>query len=266
MKTIYYFLMSLLVLSMACSNTSSSSVDKNDETMVEEYSTISMPPVLTASDYFIKKYDGTINGQFPIEFLLINWGDGQLMGYYSYNKIGKDIELDGELNLNETFTIQEYANGKNTGTFVGSLENLKHITGNWISPDSTSIMPFELNERKFVPDLNQWAGAWHYNHIKDDGILIIGNVVDGSFDFALKVYRNGHFAYKIDRANFEKAVATSVSKTSYSEENCQLTFTRNHKHIRIDQEGINAACGFGARANVDGNYDDEIILQDSKEQ
>ncbi len=266
MKTIYFFIWPLVLIVAACSNTSSSSVDRNDTTMVESYSTTVAPPILTASDYFIKKYDGTINGQFPIEFLLINWGDGQLMGYYSYAKIGKNIELDGELNLNETFTIQEYANDKNTGTFVGSLENLKHITGNWINPDSSSIMPFELNERKFVPDPSGWTGAWHFNHAKDDGILIIGNVADDSFDFALKVYRNGHFAYKIDRANFEKAVATSDSQTSYSEDNCRLTFTRKQKRIRIDQEGDNMACGFGARANVDGDYDDEIILQNTKEQ
>jgi len=260
MKTIFLFL--FISMLMACSNASQTSVDKNTMTSVEDYSTLVSPlPALTASDYFVKKYKGTINGQFPIQLLLVNWGDGQLMGYYSYDKIGRKIELDGDLNLDESFVIQEYVDEKNTGTFEANLQDLKHITGNWINSDSTDIMPFELSEESYIEDSFHWTGAWHYNDKNDDGVLIIGNVGKDSLDYALKVYRNKRYSLKLGRAAIDgrKAVAKFISP--YTNETCQLTFNRNNNHIYINQRGSNENCSFGKNANVDGVYDAGIIVQ-----
>jgi hypothetical protein len=75
---------------------------------------------------------GTI-GKAPVFLELDRTGD-TVSGWYFYLKVGKQIRLDGKLDPNGLFDIQEYTASTNTrtGAFKGRVKN-GHWTGTWTS-------------------------------------------------------------------------------------------------------------------------------------
>lgn len=226
---------------------------------------------IAPTDAFIKKYQGTINEKIPIELVLINWSNGILGGYYFYPKqskkdkngafIPKRIELSGELNLDEKFYLDEYADGDFTGKFTGSLSDLSTINGNWNNADSTKTFSFNLTE---VPskDLTGWTGAWYRNEAQSSGTLIMGNVTEKTVDFALEIFNGGHSGVLDGTASLNGRIAT-FKKTTFDEvETCDLVFQINDSLILIDQKSSNWACGFGMRAHADGKYENKLAPKD----
>ncbi len=216
--------------------------------------------LVAPTDAFIKKYEGKIDNQYPIEFVLINWSNGVLGGYYCYDEKGKrdnKIELSGELHLNETFVLDEFSNDNFSGKFMGSLSELTTISGIWSNEDSTQSMPFLLHE---VPTMDNtgWSGAWYRNSAYSPGMLILGNVSDKTIDFALEVFNGGHSGVLEGTANLNGGVATFKNSMFDEEEICELIFQKHKNQIRVVQNSNNWACGFGMRAHANGKYDSQL--------
>jgi len=167
-------------------------------TLPESFTNEKIP--VAPTDAFIKKYQGKIGDKFPIELVLINWSNGNLGGYYFYtdqiktdkngNQQPQKIELSGELNLNETFSLDEFVGDDFTGKFTGSLSELSTIKGTWSNTDSSKSMSYTLNEIIFE-DKTGWTGAWYRNDAHSPGMLILGNVTDKTVDFGLEIFNGG---------------------------------------------------------------------------
>ena len=244
----------LLLLITACSDTITSA----SEGLVEDARKIAHEDLETATSEaqetaFIARYAGAINGEFAIQMKLINWGNGDLIGNYFYNSVGKTIELNGEIDDDRHFRLEEYVDDKPTGSFTGVLRR-DNIQGKWQNRDSTKVYPFELERVQDTLEDKGWAGNYYINDIWDDGHLIIGNVGEETFDFALSVFRNGHFALTDGTATLDDNKAY-FQRQEISEEPCQLTFERYKSTILLEQNSSTMACGFGMRASVDAAYE-----------
>jgi len=219
------------------------------------------------TDAFIKKYQGKIGDKYPIELVLINWSNGNLGGYYFYtDQIKKDkngnpqpqkIELSGELNLNETFSLDEFSNNDFTGKFTGSLSELSTIQGNWSNADNSKSMSYTLKE---IPqeDKTGWTGAWYRNDAQSSGMLILGNVTTKTVDFGLEVFNGGHSGLLEGTANLNGGIATFKNPIFDDFETCFLVFQKHDSLILIDQKSSNWACGFGMRAHANGKYENHF--------
>lgn len=216
---------------------------------------------LSPQDPFVQKYTGTIGDKYPIEMLLTHWGDGFLTGYFFYTKTQNKIELQGEMNLDETVTLQAYLDDQTLDRFVFSFATIEKITGDWFLPKKNQQEKFTLSA---VPSLakERWSGSWYLNGIWDGGQLMIGDVKDTSFYFALSVVRNSHIGEVEGEAKIvgDSAVFERVLDFGFGEEEepCSLTFIRNDNTINVDQRSSNLACGFGMRAFATGTYENQL--------
>lgn len=210
--------------------------------------------------YFLKKYAGTIDGNLPVEMVLVNWGDGFLSGRYWYKEKGNPIELSGELIDDMNFQIVEYVKDKETGTFKGLLTDPTMLTGIWSNPAKSKNLIFEFHEIRPDSSVARWNGNWHLNEIWDKGTLLIGNVKQDSFDFALTIVRSSHTG-----AIEGQAVITGnkarFSRKEFEQKPCVLLFELKGDTIRLEQPSSNFDCGFGARAYADGIYERRNLIK-----
>lgn len=254
-----YALLFLMIFSFSfCKNSNSK---KAKTTTVSTKPTAEETVDLTApTDAFIKKYKGTIGENQTIELVLVNWSNGILGGYYfskKGNQESQKIELSGELQLNETFIIDEYTNDDFSGKFVGSLSNLKQLSGQWSNADSSQTLPYQLTEI-LHQDSTGWSGSWYRNKAHNSGTLILGNVTDKTVDFALEVFNGGHSGLLEGTATLNGGIAVFKNSVFDEEENCFIIFQKDKNQIRIVQKSSPWACGFGMRAHADGKYDDHL--------
>ncbi len=212
--------------------------------------------------YFLKRYDGTLDGKLPISMVLINWGDGFMSGRYWQQGTSKIFSLSGELSDSLSFKIAETVKFKETGTFEGTLDDPSHLSGTWFNPKRSKKMAFDLRE---IPasDTLGWTGNWHLSEVWDEGLLLIGNVTADSFDFALSIFRSSHVGTLEGRAKFNDSKAFYNLK-DFEDEPCKLNFELNKDLIVVSQGSSNFACGFGARANADGKYEKKNWLKKAK--
>ncbi|MFK7773249.1 MAG: hypothetical protein AB8F94_13960 [Saprospiraceae bacterium] len=228
----------------------------------QEAATENIP--VAPTDAFIKKYQGKIGDKYPIELVLINWSNGNLGGYYFYsdqvktdkkgNQIPQKIELSGELNLDETFSMDEFAGDDFTGKFTGSLAELSNIKGNWSNADSSTSMNYILTEIS-IKDTTGWTGAWYRNEAQSPGMLILGNVTDKTVDFGLEIFNGGHSGLLEGTAKLNGGIATFENPIFDNLETCFLVFQKHDSLVLIDQKSSNWACGFGMRAHANGKYE-----------
>lgn len=222
---------------------------------------------IAPTDPFIKKYEGKIGDKFPIELVLINWSNGNLGGYYFYtdqlkkgNPKTQKIELSGELNLDETFSLDEFVGDDFTGNFTGSISELSTITGNWNNADSSKSMTYLLKE-VLHEDTTGWTGAWYRNDAQSPGMLIMGNVTDKTVDFGLEIFNGGHSGLLEGTANLNGGIASFKDPIFDETEACFLVFQKHDSLVLIDQKSSNWACGFGMRANANGKYEHHFSPQ-----
>lgn len=210
---------------------------------------------------FMQDYEGTMNGKIPIQMHLVNWGDGMIGGDYLYKKVGKKIDIYGDFTTSDAFTLKEYTNDKQTGTFAGKFTTANKITGTWSNPEGTKKLPFEVTAMKRAADNSGWSGVWYLNDVWDGGTLLVGNVRKDSVGFALNVYRSGHLG-EIEgtaarQGNQAKFVATVVETDE--KEKCQITFNLKGNQVEIEQVSSGWACGFGMRAHASGTFENKKI-------
>ncbi len=212
-------------------------------------------PQLSLADYFMKKYEGTIGDDLPIVLTLINWGDGNLSGWYTSKKDKKRIVLDGLVNLDESIVVDGYKEDQENGRFKASALDLRQIRGQWRNADSTTVTDFELIETPIV-DEKGWTGTWHLNEVWDSGLLILGNVDEkaGTLDFGLDIFRNAHAGIIEGTALIKGNKATFKARYD-GEEGCELVFVLKEDYIELEQNSSPWACGFGMRAYAGGKYE-----------
>lgn len=94
---------------------------------------------------FDKIFSGSINNKYDIRMHL-QQQDGKLTGNYSYVKVGKPIQLVGQIDAEQVATLKEFdENDQQTGLFKGQLtDNNSKFAGTWSKPDGQKAMPFLL--------------------------------------------------------------------------------------------------------------------------
>ena len=103
-----------------------------------------------------KYFKGSIGTSLGLQMKLIRTGD-QLSGSYFYEKIGKRIDLRGNVDKNGSLTLEEFdQGGKQTGLFKGlwqvdAKDGLIKLAGNWSKPPgekgSDKMTAFSLHEQ-----------------------------------------------------------------------------------------------------------------------
>lgn len=124
-----------------------------------------MQPALAAKrptrDTFLWHYHyyGVLGKSTKVSMILGSLPDGQLVGSYSYVKIGTPIKLSGKLAPDLSFdliekTVSHDGNIKSeqiTGTFLGRFDkSFEEIQGTWSSPDRKKSIPFKLSKGVLV--------------------------------------------------------------------------------------------------------------------
>lgn len=185
--------------------------------------------------------------------MLIKWDDGYMSGRYWDTKTQKSYELNGEAIEGNKFQLFEGSFGKETGIFEGQLIDSSIFQGTWKSISGKSQLPFEFRESFSAEDTVGWSGNWYFNDVWDNGILMIGNLNENKFDFALSITRGGHQGSIQGIAKVKNRTAT-FSTTEFDNTPCQLDFIFKNDHIELVQNSSNFSCGFGARAFAGGKY------------
>lgn len=248
MKIFAYLIPFLLFLS--CKNASSNINENVDEI---ETQTTSID-----EKQFLKKFEGKI-GDFPIEMVLTNWGDGFMNGRYWYVKQRNPIEISGEMISEDAFEMTEYIDDQENGFFKGKIESPNLLKGIWTSLDKSKVYEFELVASPEKKPEDIWSGNWYLNEIWDGGILMMGNYTPDSIDFALTIFRSGHTGIAEGKAKFVQNKAIFYTDFYDEEEGCKLVFEHKGDHIMLEQRGSNFGCGFGMRAYASGRYDNQFI-------
>jgi hypothetical protein len=96
-------------------------------------------PALSASDETLFK--GEMGKGVKIQMKLQRDGSN-LYGTYLYEIYGRDLELKGTINERGEIVMQEYAKGKNTGSFKGKFVSKERLEGKWFKPGSDKGRPF----------------------------------------------------------------------------------------------------------------------------
>lgn len=93
---------------------------------------------------FNKTFVGTINNKIDVVFSLKN-KNGQLTGFYYYNKIGVEINLIGNINQGNVVLYElDYQNSKRAKITYRLLKNT--FFGKWEDLSTGKILPLQLKE------------------------------------------------------------------------------------------------------------------------
>lgn len=116
----------------------------------EEYVTVE-----EISPAFYAKTDlqGQIDGKYDISMTFYENTDYSITGWYKYLKNDVPIELSGKFTniddvsdrIEQNLVIDEYVDGKHTGSFKGRF-NGTSFTGKWISADGSKELPFKVTK------------------------------------------------------------------------------------------------------------------------
>ncbi|MBI3654025.1 MAG: hypothetical protein HY231_23590 [Acidobacteria bacterium] len=91
-----------------------------------------------------REFTGTINNTIHIRMKLTQSGK-VIGGTYLYEKIGKDIHLNGTIN-GQQVTLKESDNsGTTTGVFKGRFVTADTLEGTWSNADGSKTFPFRVS-------------------------------------------------------------------------------------------------------------------------
>jgi len=97
-----------------------------------------------------KFFKGSIGSALGLQMKLVREGEN-LTGSYAYQKVGKKIDVHGNVDKDGNVTLEEFdANGKQTGVFKGVWKQdgngAIEIAGNWTKPNGDKKAAFSLHE------------------------------------------------------------------------------------------------------------------------
>ena len=104
--------------------------------------------VVTAAE--TKFFKGSIGSALDLQMKLVREGE-KLSGSYFYQKVGKKIEVRGNVDTGGNVTLEEFdSGGKQTGVFKGiwkqDAEGSIEISGNWMKPTGEKQTVFSLHQ------------------------------------------------------------------------------------------------------------------------
>lgn len=91
-----------------------------------------------------REFTGTINNTIRIRMHLAQSGN-TIGGTYLYEKVGKDIHLNGSLSGQQITMKETDAKGNHTGTFKGRFVTSEVIEGTWSNADGSKTFPFRVS-------------------------------------------------------------------------------------------------------------------------
>ena len=97
-----------------------------------------------------KFFSGSIGSALGLQMKLVREGD-KLSGSYFYQKVGKKIDVRGNVDSGGNLTLEEFdSGGKQTGVFKGiwkqGEDGAIEIAGNWTKPNSDKKTAFSLHQ------------------------------------------------------------------------------------------------------------------------
>ncbi|MFW6036139.1 MAG: hypothetical protein ACOCRZ_07785 [Halothermotrichaceae bacterium] len=107
--------------------------------------------LLEKDDYTV--YTGKIDKE-PVTVKLKE-NNGQITGYYYYDKYKKKIQLQGSIDNRGRIELEEFVNGKKTGQFSGKFKDEYDITGQWKSSTGERKLYFSIRNNKFDVEIEQ---------------------------------------------------------------------------------------------------------------
>jgi hypothetical protein len=131
---------------------------------------------------FTRVYRGTIN-ELPVRMTLTRKQD-RLTGSYEYVRVGKPLAIQGSLNAEEGFTLDEFDDaGKKTGSFNGDFRTPNRMEGSWSKPGSEKELYF-FAEEAVAPDGLQGTWGWDAKGATFSIELVRrgGNRIEGCYD------------------------------------------------------------------------------------
>lgn len=94
-------------------------------------------------------YKGTIDNKYPITMDISIYGES-MYGFYYYDKVGTPISLNGIVNDDNTFSLEEETNKEDisiiTGYFKGKINNDNSLSGKWLDKNKEKSFSFEAKE------------------------------------------------------------------------------------------------------------------------
>jgi hypothetical protein len=111
---------------------------------------------------FTRAYEGEIDGKLPVRLVLTKNGQ-QLTGTYLYKRIGKPLKLQGTINGEGEFTLDEFdPSGRKTGGFKGEFDSPTRLGGSWSGPGGGEPKHFFAYEGFSAPTdaRGPFTGSW----------------------------------------------------------------------------------------------------------
>jgi hypothetical protein len=109
-----------------------------------------------------RTYEGQVDGKLPVRLTLAKNGQ-QLTGAYVYTKVGKPLKLQGTVNGEGEFTLDEFdAAGQKTGGFKGEFTGPTRMEGSWSGPKTKEPLHFFAYEGFTKPTdaTGPFTGSW----------------------------------------------------------------------------------------------------------
>ncbi|MEL6863809.1 MAG: hypothetical protein AAFP19_05285 [Bacteroidota bacterium] len=263
MKSIISICLGLILLISCQSNTQEQSNSSTDSTTpqavgkeapsAETQAAAAGGSDKSVQDQFIHRYRGKI-GNDVITLVMVNWANGQLAGWYAYEGQEKRIPLSGEINLDESFTLNSYDQAGKASSFTGSLANPEQLSGQWTSGEGAAALDYQLNKvRVGGIAANKWTGDWFRNNPQGASVMLIQAIDETNFDFALSVVQGGDTGELVGTAQIEGTRAAFKSPIQGNKP-CEIRFSYKEDGIEVFQKSGTAACAMGLRANASGFY------------
>ena len=97
-----------------------------------------------------REFAGTINKTIKIRMKLSQDGN-EIHGVYYYEKVGKELQLNGSVSGEQVTLKESDQNGNQTGIFKGRFVNADLIEGTWTNTDGTKTFFFSVRAGSSEP-------------------------------------------------------------------------------------------------------------------
>lgn len=203
--------------------------------------------------------EGSI-GDIPVHMSL-KISDGIVTGTYYYDKVGKELKLEGTTEADRMISLNEYdEDGKLTGKFDGWYTHGIRISGSWTNTKTNESLDFSLKVIGGIPLGAVWAGEWHRLNTGRfaSAALVIFNETKNSFDFQMDSYNASHMGFIDGTAIIDGTVAHFKDKATSAE----LEFRLENSVIEVLSQG-DISYYAGANVIFDGSYTQEELPEDT---
>jgi hypothetical protein len=215
----------------------------------------------SAQTTIVRKYEGTINGKYPIK-LEINTDDNCIFGSVIYTKKNKTFQIIGHKDENGALSLSELLpDGKLTGSYI-LHESTNGLKGTWLvkTGDDWVVNLKKTDEKKLPTAIpKNVTGTYSYfaeGELGFSGTLQVlqkkGNKISVAFD----CQKGGSLANTAVINETELVLKGNVAiYTNKSMGDCRIKITFDAKGANVQYLTTNSYnCGFGNGVSVVGHF------------